>query len=200
MVYHVNITHESWNFAYNTTSVEKDGKIFSPSVLQVNNNNMTKTLIEEIINHETFFRPFTAVALNSMTWWMHFTYCLKHTRVHKPPCIAFHSLTSSCFVSVYIISLRLVPWENPSPANCGTSTMWNGIQRHSESQTSAVAFGFSSQCEPVASWVMTVPLSLSDRATYTLKLLSLLLRRRYETYLTTQTGVIPPLQSTTHLQ
>lgn len=99
--------------------------------------------------------------------------------------------TSSCFVSVYIISLRLVPWENPSPANCGTSTMWNGIQRHSESQTSAVAFGFSSQCEPVASWVMTVPLSLSDRATYTLKLLSMLLRRRYETYLTTQTGVSP---------
>lgn len=104
------------------------------------------------------------------------------------------------FISVYIISLCLVPWENPSPANCGTSTMWNGIQRHSESQTSAVAFGFSSQHEPVVSWVMTVPLSLSDRVTYTLKPFPLLLQRRYRNIPNTQTGVwVLPLQSTTDL-
>lgn len=104
------------------------------------------------------------------------------------------------FISVYIISLCLVPWENPSPANCGTSTMWNGIQRHSESQTSAVAFGFSSQREPVVSWVMTVPLSLSDRVTYTLKPFPLLLQRRYRNIPNTQTGVwVLPLQSTTDL-
>lgn len=38
--------------ACNTISVKKDDKILDPSILQVNNN-MTKTLIEEIINHET---------------------------------------------------------------------------------------------------------------------------------------------------
>ncbi len=38
--------------ACNTISLKKDDKILDPYILQVNNN-MTKTLIEEIINHET---------------------------------------------------------------------------------------------------------------------------------------------------
>lgn len=119
--------------ACNTISLKKDDKILDPYILQVNNN-MTKTLIEEIINHETWV--FSGHSLqwfeNSMTWWM-LSVIASSKQVHKPPHTASYSLPIS--LPLFYISLHyfFTPCALRKSLACKLRDIHH-VERHPETQ------------------------------------------------------------------